>query len=395
MSGRSGQLRIGGETATVMRGEPVHPQDLQAVLDGLYRGGTPTLVEQQVHASKVPNRLGLEIWKAISRLADKTQMRGTARNAIEPGPLFRRLSAFPMESETMALLARVESGTVRVGDTVRLDKPTRLAVLDDLARLRLLTVIQIGAADSPLKGTRSPPPTPRRERGTRPARPAQRRSSGRDGDLVGRLGRELENIESLDDWSAVGCNPSMAPDQIEAQCLRMVGRYSAIIRDRSQSQEVRDLAREIGDIVSAASDRIRSGSAKRDVTGVNPKTAYDDGVRLAAQGRWEEAVKAFGLAQQHEPYAPQHTAWLGYAFYMDPSRDLTERQRKGKKLIEKAVMMGVGNGDPHYVQARLLVDERDLVRAWNHVEVCLRANPAHAAATALRDSIQREIKRDN
>ena len=395
MDGRSGKLEIGGEAVILSRGEPIDELHLQRVITGLYRGGQPSFTPSEVTAHQVPNTLGVEIWKAASKLADKTQMRGTAKRSVRPGTLFRRLSAFPMESETMQLLARVERSTVRVGDTVRLDKPTRMRVLDDLARLRTLGVIQLGEASATPTAVTPPPKMRSRRRTADPEpSPSGRRSSRKDPNLAGRLGRELENLQGMDDWTAVGCNPSMKPEAIERQCKRMVDRYGAIIRDRSQSEECRDLAREICDLVEAAAERISSGTATRSSAGLSPASAYDDGCRFVDQGRWEEAVKAFGLAKQHEPYAPQHSAWLGYAVYHDPSRDLADRQRKGRKLIEKATQMGVGNGDPHFIQAWLLVVEKDLVRAWNHVEVCLRANPSHARALALKDSIQREIKRD-
>ncbi|HJN77446.1 MAG TPA: hypothetical protein QGF58_26210 [Myxococcota bacterium] len=391
MDARTGLLQIGGETATLVRGEPLDIDDLQLIIDGLYRGGKPAFSETDHPSRGVTNRLGLEIWKAVSRIARKTQMRGTASCTIHPAGLFRRLSAFPMQPETVVLLARVESGRVRVGDTVRLDKPTRMEVLEDLARLKMLGVIRLEKADERLANTR-------REARRKPS--SEGVGGGRSGArsdprLGGRLSRELERIEGLDDWAAVGCNPSMAPGAIAAQCQRMIDRYSAIIKDRSQTADCRELARDIFDHVVASADRIQEGKARREARGANPSTAYDDGISLVAQGRFDEAVKAFGLAQQYEPYAPRHTAWLGYAVFHDPTRDLAERQRKGRKLIEKALLMGTGNGDPNFVQAKLLVEDKDLVRAWNHVEVCLRANPTHSGATTLRDSIQREIKRDN
>ncbi|MCP4807040.1 MAG: hypothetical protein GY913_26660 [Proteobacteria bacterium] len=103
-------------------------------------------------------------------------------------------------------------------------------------------------------------------------------------------------------------------------------------------------------------------------------------------------MKAFGMAQQREPYAAQHQAWLGYCYFHDTTRDLAERQREGRKLVEKATMMGGPSGTPHYLSALMLCEENDLVRAWNHVEISLRNEPGHARGQALRAKIQARIK---
>ncbi len=70
------------------------------------------------------------------------------------------------------------------------------------------------------------------------------------------------------------------------------------------------------------------------------------------------------------------------------------RQRQGMRMIEKALEMGNDNGDPGFLMAKILHGDGELVRAWNHLDKVLAKHPAHADASALRDQIQKEIRRD-
>lgn len=382
--GDSGLLKLGSDRAVLVYGEPTSFDDLQLIVRAIYAGAAIDFKRAEVFSNPSAPSLGRELWVAATRTTDKTAMRGTAQSPVQPGPLFQRRSAFNVHPDTARFLDQAHATRVRVGDTVRLDKPTRLRVLEDLAVLKALGVIKLGTA----------PPRSRPAPTRRPSREEPRRATTRarhDPKKLERLERDLSRLRGADDWVVLGCNPSMDPTAIELQCRRLLERYETVWQD-ARSEAVRDVAKEIYDIVRASVDRVRQGNAKHEIKSVNPQTAAEDGLRLVDQGRFDEAVKAFGLAQQHEPYAPRHQAWLGYAYFHDTTRDLTERQRKGRKLIEKATMLGGASGTPNYVQALMLFEEKDLVRAWNHVEIALRSEPDHRRARELKAKIQAELK---
>ncbi|MCP4807039.1 MAG: hypothetical protein GY913_26665 [Proteobacteria bacterium] len=268
--GESGLLKFGEGRAVLVYGEPTTFEDLQAIVRAIYTGAAVTFTRAEVFSNPSAPSLARELWLAASRVTDRTALRGTAQSPILPGPLFPRRAAFSLHIDAARLLDQAHASRVRVGDTVRLDKPVRMQVLDQLAILKVLGVIKLGKAAPKRRSTRPEP---------------QRRDVARarhDPKQLQRARRDLARLDGADDWVVVGCTPSMDRTDIETQCQRMLSRYEAAFNE-ARSDEVREVAQEIYHRVSAAVKRIQGGNAKHEVKRINPQTAAEDGIRLVDQ----------------------------------------------------------------------------------------------------------------
>ena len=377
--GLSGFLRFGDSRVPLSHGEPSEAEHLQAIVFALYAEDTPTFTPASLPGGPTPPRLARELWTAAERLSERAALKGRARHRIVAGPIFDRLNAFPIRALTARFLASVRKEKVRLGDTVRMEKAVRMGVLDDLVALELLGAIELRApATRSADGRKSTPAAPRVQVDVGTER---------------RLQREWSVLESADDYTVLGCTPGMDLDTIEAATQRMAARYRQLTTDRRVSERGHALARKILLRVLEASAAIKSGTGSRSAgKALNPYTAFEEGLRQAEAGAWDNALKCFAVAQKEQPQSARVQAWLGFALYHDYTRDLS-RQRKGLAMIEKAMDLGTGNGDPGYLMAKILVAEGELVRAWNHLDRVLTRHPAHKEAQALRDEVQRNIRR--
>ena len=243
-SGRSGVLRFGTGRVVLVHGEPREAQDMGLLMDAVWAGERFTFSEADAFGRPPVPSLGRAIWSAAERLTRPQDMRGSARSVIHRGGLFQRISAFPLQTETVRLL-RTQGATV--GETVRLDKPTRLLVLNDLAVLRLLggVEIEIPVAKPRRPRGRTRPSTPPAAAAPGPARPTSDRPPrelGRpDPALHRRLMADLERTEGADPWTIVGVARGSLKAQVDTWCERMLKRYSDIL-ERPLERETRMLA---------------------------------------------------------------------------------------------------------------------------------------------------------
>lgn len=383
---QSGFLRTAGDRISLLHGEPASPKQLQSTVDALYAADGIEFIPTSLQGRPLPPRLANELWIAAGRLASRGDLKGRARHRIVPGPNYARLNAFPIRALTARFAGRAQRSKIRLGDTVRMEKSSRMEVLDDLVALEVLGVLALQApkqrsvepsTKAPLRAAREPEPRVQVNVGTEQ-----------------RLSREWDVLRDADDWTVLGCGPGMDAVAVERAARRMASRYRQLSTDRRVSEAGQTTAKNILMRVLEASAAIRSGTAKRSPgKTLSVNDAFGEGLRQIEAGAYDNAVKCFAVAQKEHPLAAKNTAWLGFALYHDYTRDLT-RQRKAMKLIEKALEMGNSNGDAGYVMARILHGEGELVRAWNYLDKVIAKHPQHAEATALRASIQRDIRRD-
>ncbi|MCP4918456.1 MAG: hypothetical protein GY913_16245 [Proteobacteria bacterium] len=380
---RNGYLRFGRDRIYLIHGEPADSAQLQELVFALYEDEKPRFIDAAVPGKPVPPALPNELWAAAKCLADRSSLRGKGRGVLAPGPLFSRLAAFPMTSQTRRLLTRADRKSIRLGDTVRLDRELRMLVLDEVCTLIALDVIRLHVpaqrpAEQPSEVTR------------RPATVARVKV---DASTERRLLREVRLLENADDWTVLGLGPAQDRERVEQACSRMESRYAAFADHPRLSSKARDAASRILARVHVASRNVLAGKGKSQGPSVAPALAFPEGKAQVAQGDFTQAAACFSVARQAQPMSGQVLAWLGFAIYFDSSRPITTRQGKGRRFIDKALSMGTAPGEANYLLARILHDEGGLVRAWNHVDAALRAEPTHVEANELHTSVQREIRR--
>lgn len=379
--GRSGYLRFARDRVQLIHGEPADERQLQDLVFALYEADTPRFIDATVPGKPVPPALPYELWTAAKRLVDRGDLKGKARGRLVPGPVFSRLAAFPMCSQTRRLLTRADQRKVRLGDTVRFEREVRMQVLDEVCALIVLDVVRLQAPVA------------------RPARPARTRAPVAqvevkvDAATARRILREVEQLADADDWTVLGCSPSMPKERVVQAAERMLARYTAYASHPRLAGEAQDAARRIVARVDRALTNVQRGKASRTGSTLTPAIAFPEGKAQVEQGEFANAVKCFAVAHQAEPMSAKNMAWLGFALYFDETRPITSRQGKGRRFLDKALQMGTCPGDANYLMAKVLYADGELVRAWNHLDAALRAEPTHRAARELHTTIQREIRR--
>ncbi len=262
--GRSGVLRFDSGRAVLVHGEPREAEDLRDVMAAVYAGESLSFSAADAFGRPPPPRLARALWEAAERLTRPQDLRGTARSEIVRGPLFARISAFPLQAETAALLRRFG---VCVGETVRMDKPTRLLVLNDLAVLRLLGGVEIDIPRHPPKKLKRAQPRADPVVRSRPTTPRSPAPLGRpDPALKARLTADLRRTEQADAWTVIGVRRGALKAEVDAWCERMLKRYADILA-QDLDRETRALAERMHLRVRDAAIEVRRSPA------AEPRTA--------------------------------------------------------------------------------------------------------------------------
>ena len=359
--GASGVLHLKRQRIELLHGEPADDAALQLVVNALYEHEAPRFEEGE-HSDSAAPRLAPELWTAATRLADRSVLKGRAQSIVKPGPALHRAASFPLGPDTGEVLARCGGLRYRLADTVRIDKGRRHRLLDDLVALEILGLVEFAESQ------------------------VQREATSRTSQAEQRLRSEWKTMQG-DPWTALGCNPGMGRAAVDAAARRLASRYRSLSRDPRLSPKGRAMATKMLAKVLEARNTLRV-EAIRD----QPLGPFEQGLQEYDAGRVINAMKCFHLANQ-ERYSPRHTAWLGYALYHDESRDLAKRQRKGRRMIEKALDEGRHKGDAGYLMAAILYEERELVRAWTYLDRVLGRYPDHVRARRLRDEVKRDLGR--
>ncbi|MCP4809170.1 MAG: hypothetical protein GY913_12850 [Proteobacteria bacterium] len=88
----------------------------------------------------MPPKLARELWKLALGASSPKDLRGTPGSTIYRGGAFSRRMGLPVSAQTQALIG---GDSLRVGDTIRFDRETRVRVLTELAALCVLGVTRI------------------------------------------------------------------------------------------------------------------------------------------------------------------------------------------------------------------------------------------------------------
>ena len=191
----------------------------------------------------------------------------------------------------------------------------------------------------------------------------------------------------------LGLPQRLSAEETEEHMERVIRRYAALAAAHDTGQPARGLAKRLSHTMEEAAGRIRSGRARTAVSVVDPKTALADGKLQLQRGEFTLAARYFAVARNHDAHNAANLAWLGWAMFNDPSRELPVRRQKGRRLMEEAEGLGGAGGDAIFLQARADVVEGELVRAWTRLEELVRAWPEHEAGAALLEQVKRDVRK--
>lgn len=360
---QSGTLKLGRQRIGLAHGEPLDDAALQLVVNALYEHEAPRF-EAGTHTDEAAPRLAEDLWHAASRLADRGVLKGRAQAIVKPGPTLGKAAAFPLGPDTGAVLGRIGGLRYRLADTVRIEKERRRVLLDDLVTLERLGLVEFADGE-----------------------PAQDPSASRLSEVERRLRQEWKEMKNADPWGVLGCNPKMGRATVDQAAGQLATRYRHLSSDPRLSPKGRAIATRILAKVLDARGLVRAAAIRAE-----PLGPFEQGLHEFEAGRHTNALKCFQVAN-NERYSARNTAWMGFTLYKDPSRDETRRQRKGKQLIEKALNEGQHQGDAGYLMARILREERELVRAWTYLDRVLGRYPDHKGAKELRELVKKDLKR--
>lgn len=375
-----------------MHGEPRDLHSLELLDLALEEPGV-TFQRGEVFGRTPTPRLAAPLWEAAKAVARPKKLGPRTMLMARTG--LDRVQAFELSQATLSLLACQKHGEAPLGGLIRMDRTDREEVLQELGCLVALGLFETRRLEQPQRAQAEalrPSHSIEEVYGRRsvPVATADRVS---DPALVRRLRSEIERLRGVDDNTLLGLPPRLSADETEAHLRRVIRRYASLAKAHDTGEPARGLAEKLLGEMTGAAERLRSGKGRRASSKVNPKTALQDGKAQLQRGEFTLAAQFFAVARNHEPYNAANLAWLGWAVFNDPSRDLDTRRQRGRRLMEEAERLGRAGGDALFLQARADVLEGELVRAWTRLEELCRANPDHDAGAALLAQVKRDVRK--
>ena len=363
----------GGTRAALVDGEPKDREHLK-VLMGLIYDDSPLSFKNADSPLKRPKPvLGNHLLKAATRVARPERVRKAMGAMLVPGPNADILSKLPVN----AALREVINGRSRVPVKDALNGNAGLA--QDVAALLVMKVLRLTKRS-------------KRERMPQTER-ASRVEASRAALLLRRLEREWSTIKEADDYTVLGVSPDTPPREIRPAAERMEQRYKALVEDSSAHPKARKLAQRIHQKVTAASQRMATGTAKGSPGKTDElpdeKTAFAEGRRQLKAGEYTRAVQWFALARKYNSNDADNVGHLGWAMYNDPERPMPKRRQKGRELLELSDVINPQAEHPQFFLAQVELGEGEANRAKARLERLLKNEPDYQPAQKLLATIRR------
>lgn len=278
---------------------------------------------------------------------------------------------------------RVQAAQRALGNTEYLKKP--FSILDLEKRLSRLTPqsakpvrktdqrSKVRSSASPSLGNRARPRTVKR---------VEEASS--DANVLRRLRREWRELEHASPREVLGIPAGVDAATAQVAVSRMLNRYGHLASDPSQSQEIRELAHRLADLISQAGMQLRKDETPKERAApepsVVPPAALSEeekllalGQRLIKAGSWEEADRVLTKANQLSLGDPIILACLGWARIHNPQLDEAERLEEGTEYLILGEQFGPKEveGLIYLIQALVLQGRNDaaLARAARGVKL--------------------------
>ncbi len=346
---RSVKLVGGPARGMLAAGEPAGNGGLDAVLrcvfEGFkgFKGYTPM--------GPVPNQLGPHLWAAAGRAMQPEKIYQWLDRPLMPRvPLHHVLQGLPLGQPARLFLNLDEPDKRALGEALDWIKVETNEIAEDLARLAALGLFKLGesAQKGPSAGAAMIQLTPARSQ---------------EKLLVQRLKKDLDRLSSFDDWTLLGLSAGMDPDTIERGCARMAARYHSVSQDMGASDEVRETAGLLDQLVARAIQRVSEGRARvtegrkviisPDQAKLEPSEVLDQARALLDREEWGPAVKMLNWLRQKRPSDSVAQGLLGWAVYNDPDMDEDKRRKVGGEMIELAVSLAPEEEELHLLMANV------------------------------------------
>ena len=350
----SGTLHLDEGQIRFHLGEPCTPEDLRKSLRALdaVDASPPRFARRNASGPPPVPVMARAMWKAGLRCSRPLE---ASSGRLTPTPAARRLAAFPVSPRTRRFL----EGDLDLAGLIRLNTADRNAVRQELAVLVAVGVYKV------------------------PKAPAATRQ---DPQGLARLQREANRLKGADCWTVLGTRDM---SQLDRAADRLERRYTPLLKDADP--KVRELARGLLDQVRQAAGEARTGRVSAHAS-LDHHNALDVGRAEIEQGNFTNAVKAFAVLKQAQPFNGQALAWLGYALMHDPTFPEARRASRGRRFLEQAESMGGHRGDADVLLARLDIAEGDLVRAWTRLDKTVKLHPSNVLARELLAQVRREVR---
>lgn len=361
-----------GARAAVVDGEPKNREHLQQLL-GLMYDHTPLSFKNADSPLKRPKPvLGAHLLKAAARVARPERVRKAKGAMLVPGPNASILGKLPVNLALRDV----------INDQARVPVEDALSGNADLSKdIAVLLVMKVLRLTKPSKRER----VPKAER-------TNRVQASRAALLVRRLEREWSTIKEADDYTVLGVSPDTPRHEIRPAAERMEQRYKAIAEEPSTHPKARKLAQRIHQKITAASQRMATGTAKG-APGASDglpdeKTAFAEGRRQLNAGDYTRAVKWFALARKYNSNDANNVGHLGWAMYNDPERPKAKRHQKGRELLELSDFINPQAEHPQFFLAQVELGEGEANRAKARLERLLSNQPDYTPAQKLLATIR-------
>lgn len=354
-SEHTGVLNTQDGSARFQDGEPCTSEDLRLAVRALDNVDAPEprfARDRSTGKPPVPV-MAHTLWKAGLRLVDRSSLPQSGR--LVPTPAERRLAAFPISCRTRAFLDE----STELGELIRMSRPDRQAIQQELHVLVTIGVYRLAKAPA------AAPPDPKARE---------------------RLEKETGRLRGADCWTVLGTRDET---QLARAADRLERRYTKLLKDTDP--RVRTLARQLLDQVRRGMMEARTGRPPRR-TPLDQHTAFDVGHRELQAGNYSNAVKAFAMVKQAQPFNGRVLAWLGYALMHDPTFPEAKRRNRGRRFLEEAESMGNHRGDADLLLARLDIADGDLLRARTRLDRAAIRHPSNAKVDALLGRLRKDIK---
>ncbi len=346
---RSVKLVGGAARGMLAAGEPAGRGGLDAVLRCVYEGFKG--FKAYTPMGPVPNQLGPHLWAAAGRAMQPEKIYQWLDRPVSPRvPLHHVLEGLPLDQPARLFLHLDEPDKRALGDALDWIKVETNEIAEDLARLAALGLLQLGepSQKAPSAGAAMIQLTPARSQ---------------EKVLIQRLQKDLDRLSAFDDWTLLGLSPGMDVETIERGCARMATRYHGISQDMGASDEVREAAGLLDQLVARAIQRVSDGRARttegRKVL-VSPDQAKLEPTQVLEQARghieqeeWGPAVKMLNWVRQKRPSDSIVQGLLGWAVFNDPDKDEDKRRKVGGEMIEMAVSLAPEVEELHVLMARV------------------------------------------
>ena len=344
---RSVKLVGGPARGMLAAGEPAGKGGLDAVLRCVFEGFKG--FKSYTPMGPVPNQLGPHLWAAGARAMQPEKVyQWLDRPLIPRVPLHHVLTHLPLGQPARLFLHLDEPEKRPLGEALDWIKVETNEIAEDLALLASLGLMKLG------EPSQKAPSAGAAMIQLNPARSQEKL-------LVQRLKKDLERLSGFDDWTLLGLSPGMDQATIERGCTRMALRYHGVAQDMGASDEVREVAGLLDQLIARTTERVSQGRARQSEgrkVQVSPDEAKLEPSQVLEEARvhiehedWGTAVKMLNWVRQKRPSDQLVQGLLGWAVFNAPDKEKAKRQKVGFELIELAVSLAPEEEELHILMA--------------------------------------------